>query len=77
MEHHKRPTIKLHSGVELDAGSLYIKAPENGEGGSITVTSAGQALFKANKNALMNELMWEVENALAVNERLTREKNKQ
>lgn len=72
MEPQKRKILKTDAG-DIDASSLRFLAPTNGVKGSIWVNPVAKSLFKDAGRNLVNEILWEVENTLAKNERLTRE----
>lgn len=72
MEPPKRKILKTNVG-DIDVSSLRLTAPANGIKGSIWVNPIAKSLFKDAGRNLVNEILWEVENTLAKNERLTRE----
>ena len=76
MEPQKRKILKTDAG-EIDVTSLRITAPSNGVKGSIWVNPVAKSLFKDAGRNFANELLWEVENAIAKSERLTRDKKSQ
>ena len=76
MEPQKRKILKTDAG-DIDVTSLRITAPSNGVKGSIWVNPVAKSLFKDAGRNFANELLWEVENAIAKSERLTRDKKSQ
>jgi hypothetical protein len=61
---------------ETDLRSLYIFAKRDGVEGGVKLTSVGRIWAMSRHRDYANELLWEIENALAKNERLTRKRKK-